>query len=64
MLIKAMRAGTVHLYSDRLSPEDKVLTGIDCIESLSDAVAECLKKKGDRHVAIVPEGPYVIPKSR
>ncbi len=63
MQIKAMKAATIHLYSDRLSPEDKALTGIDCVESLSEAVTGCLRKKGDRRVAIIPEGPYVIPKS-
>lgn len=63
MQIKAMKLAAIHLYSDRLTPEQKALTGVDCVESLSDAVAECLKRKGDREVAIVPEGPYVIPVS-
>ena len=39
MQIKAMKAGSVHLYSDRLSEEEKALTGVDCVESLSEAVA-------------------------
>ncbi len=63
MLIKAMNAGTVHLYSDRLSDEDRALTGVDCVKSLSEAVTACLRKKGDKQIAIVPEGPYVIPKA-
>ncbi len=61
MQIKAMRMGTVHLYSTCLSAEEKRLSGVRTVNSVSDAVMASVHEKNDRRVAIVPEGPYVIP---
>lgn len=62
MQIKAMKAGTVHLFSECLTREQKALTSVHVVEgSLMEAVEECVQKKHDTHVAFVPEGPYVIP---
>ena len=61
MQIKAMRLGSIHLYSARLCEEDRALTGVKMVESVAEAVARSAREKGDRRVAIIPEGPYVIP---
>ena len=61
MQIKAMTLARIHLFSNCLSPEDRSLTGIPIIESLSEAIERSVKEKGDPHVAVIPEGPYVIP---
>ena len=57
---KAMRAGTVRLFS-ALSPADRADTGVECVDSLTDAVAAAIARSGDPEVAVIPEGPYVIP---
>ncbi len=57
---QAMRAGTVQLFSC-LSAADRVDTGVACVDSLTVAVAESIAKHGDPDVAVIPEGPYVIP---
>ena len=62
MQLKPMRVGRVHLYSDRLSDEDKALTGVDCIDSVERAIGESVERHGDPHIALVPEGPYVVPR--
>ena len=61
MQLKPMRLGNVYLYSDKLSAIDKELTGITCIDSVEEAVSESIKRHKRKHIAIIPEGPYVIP---
>ena len=63
MLLKAQRAARVRMRSD-LDEDDRALTCVDCIESLEDAVAESVEASGDRAVAVVPQGPYVVPQYR
>jgi len=59
--LKPMRAGRVRLYASGLTGEDRTLTGVEMIDSVVDAIAESVAAAGDPHVAIVPEGPYVVP---
>ncbi len=61
MQLKPMRVGTVRLYSDGLSAEDLALTGVEPVASLEAAVEDSIRRHGDPDVAIVPEGPYVVP---
>ncbi len=61
MQLKSMRLGRVQLYTKGLDPEEQRITGVEIIESLDDAVAQSVRRSGDRAVAIIPEGPYVIP---
>ena len=64
MQLRPMRAGTVHLFTDGLAPEDRALTGVNMTESLTDTVAKCAARHGDTRVAVIPEGPYVVPVHR
>jgi len=64
MQTKAMRRARIHLFSECLKTEEKGLTGVRVVNSLAPAIRECVKRKGDRRVAVVPEGPYVIPLCR
>jgi hypothetical protein len=61
MLVKALRAGSVQLYTTGLKPSDLSDIYVDPIASVSRAVLESTRAHGDTHVAVVPEGPYVIP---
>ncbi len=62
MQVKVMRAGTIHLYSECLTPEEHALTGVSAIASLKEAVEKSVRQKDDLSVAVIPEGPYVIPR--
>ena len=64
MQLRPMRAGTVHLYTEGLAPEERALTGVNMTESLVGAVADSARRHGDRRVAVIPEGPYVVPVHR
>ncbi|HEY6106264.1 MAG TPA: nickel-dependent lactate racemase [Anaeromyxobacteraceae bacterium] len=61
MQLKPMRQARIHLYSGALPPGDRALTGVHCVESAEAAVAEAVRQSGDRCVAVIPEGPYVVP---
>jgi nickel-dependent lactate racemase len=61
MQLKPMAIGVLQLYSTGLSPAQHALTGIESIESVRTAVLESIAASGDPSVAIIPEGPYVVP---
>ncbi len=61
MQVKPMRVAEVHLFTRGLSAADLALTGVHLAESVEAAVAESVRASGDRHVAVIPEGPYVVP---
>jgi lactate racemase len=64
MQLKPMRVAGVHLYSTGLRGADRTLTGVAMIDSVADTVARCVQSAGDPHIAIIPEGPYVVPVHR
>jgi nickel-dependent lactate racemase len=61
MLVKALRAGAIKLYTTGLQPSDLADIYIEPVASIEKAVSQSVKTNGDNHVAVVPEGPYVIP---
>ncbi|MDP6141559.1 MAG: nickel-dependent lactate racemase [Arenicellales bacterium] len=61
MLLKPMRAGHVQLFTDGLSEADFSVTGVERITDLPSAISASIAKHGDPDVAIIPEGPYVVP---
>lgn len=61
MQLKPMKAGSVHLYSDGLAAGDRGLTGVHLIESVRETLERCVEQSGDNAVAVIPEGPYVVP---
>jgi nickel-dependent lactate racemase len=61
MQLKPMRVGGIHLYSTGLSGADRALTGVEMVDSVADTLTRCVQAAGDPHVAVIPEGPYVVP---
>ena len=61
MQLKSMRAGHVQLYTTGLDEAERQLTGVESIASVDAAVAEALARSGDPALAVIPEGPYVVP---
>jgi hypothetical protein len=56
-----MRIGSIQLYSDGLDETERPLTGVEIIGSVAAAVQASVARTGDRRVAVIPEGPYVVP---
>lgn len=61
MQLKPMALGTIHLYSEGLSEADRALTGVNMIASVTDAVQASIRQSGDNRIAVIPEGPYIVP---
>lgn len=64
MQLKPMRIGTIRLFTDALSADDRALTGVPVHDTaeLNAMLAEWIAETGDNRVAVVPEGPYVVPR--
>ena len=62
MQLKPMRLGRVELYSTGLSGDDRTLTGVHMIDDIGKAIERSIAHSGDTAVAIIPEGPYVVPR--
>jgi lactate racemase len=62
MQLKPMRIGTVELYTTGLVGDDRLLTGVSTVDDIGAAIARSIVASGDPTVAIIPEGPYVVPR--
>ena len=61
MQLKPLRLGRIELYTSGLSAEDRAVTGVGLITNIDEAIAASMARSGDTAVAVIPEGPYVIP---
>jgi nickel-dependent lactate racemase len=64
MQLKPMRIGTVQLYAPNMPDGDRRITGVEMVDSLEDAISGAVARAGDPDVAVIPEGPYVVPFAR
>ncbi len=62
MQLKPMRLGTVELYTTGLCEDDRRLTGVATIDDVTGAIRRSMARSGDPAIAIIPEGPYVVPR--
>jgi len=51
----------VQLYTTGLDADEQRLTGVETVASVDAAIADALARAGDRALAVIPEGPYVVP---
>jgi hypothetical protein len=61
MQLKPMRAGTVQLFSEGLDASGHALTGVSRTESVEASILASVAESNDPAVAIIPEGPYLVP---
>ena len=64
MQLKPMRIGAIRCYTQCLCAEDLQLTGVESFSELDrfhEAIRQSVERSGDLSVAIIPEGPYVVP---
>jgi nickel-dependent lactate racemase len=62
MLAKALRAGNVQLYTTGLTKADLEDVVVEPVFSVEAAVEASVRAQRDPDVAVIPEGPYVIPR--
>ncbi|MEM7258841.1 MAG: nickel-dependent lactate racemase [Pseudomonadota bacterium] len=61
MQLKPMRVGRIKLFAPNLDPSLHACTGVDSIDNLDRAIADSLSTQSDSQLAVIPEGPYVVP---
>ena len=61
MQTKPMQIGRIHLVTDGLPTKDHASTGVNVSSSLQAAVNDSLSRNSDQSIAVIPEGPYVVP---
>ena len=61
MQLKPMRIGSIKLYTTGLDTTDLEVTGVEQVHSVAEAVSESIEAHGNREVAVIPEGPYIVP---
>jgi nickel-dependent lactate racemase len=61
MLVKALRLGSIKLYTTKLSEKDLKDVYVEQVSSIEEAIMANVRAQGDNKIAVVPEGPYVIP---
>lgn len=61
MQLKLMRMSLIVLYTTGLDPEERRLTGVEITDSIEEAIRASIAAHGDPAVAIIPEGPYIVP---
>ena len=61
MQLKSLRLGRVELYTTGLTTADRAVTGVGLTTDIDGAIADAIARSGDPAVAVIPEGPYVIP---
>jgi nickel-dependent lactate racemase len=61
MQLKPMAIGNIHLVTSGLSKKEVSLTGVNIATSVEEAIAHSLATSADRSIAVIPEGPYLVP---
>jgi nickel-dependent lactate racemase len=59
--LEPMSVGNVYLFSDKLPHGDHRSTGVTVVRSIDEAIRASLRRSTDKAVAVIPEGPYVVP---
>jgi nickel-dependent lactate racemase len=60
-LVESLKKGQVFLYSENLTAEDWPLTCVRRTVNVEQTVIDSVAQNNNPHVAVIPEGPYVIP---
>jgi nickel-dependent lactate racemase len=61
MQLKPMRLGKVQLFTTNLDAEERRITCVDIVASVEQAIAASIAAHGSAEIAVIPEGPYVVP---
>lgn len=64
MQLRPMRVARIQLFTTGLGPDELRLTGVEPVADLRAAVAAAVQRHGDPDIAVIPEGPYVVPQAR
>jgi lactate racemase len=61
MQLKSMRRSRLAIYTNGLDSDERRIIGVDVVTSVEAAVRDSIQRAGDNAVAVIPDGPYVVP---
>ena len=61
MILDPLIKGSIHLYTKGLDKFEKKITGVNIINDPAVAISKSISKHKNNNIAIIPEGPYVVP---
>ncbi|MEM7366208.1 MAG: hypothetical protein AAF525_19505, partial [Pseudomonadota bacterium] len=59
--VKSQTLGHIQLFSKGLTDKDHQLTGVEKVDDVAEAILASIEASGDPAIAVIPEGPYVVP---
>jgi nickel-dependent lactate racemase len=59
--LEAMQRGNVFLYTEGLNPTERALTGLQVVKDLYTELSKSIGSSKNKQLAVIPEGPYVVP---
>ena len=64
MLLKPLKQGNIMLYTTNLTTDQLAQTYVESVTSLEQAIVDSVKTQKSDTIAVIPEGPYVVPHFR
>ncbi len=64
MLLKPLRHGNIKLFTNNLSEKELQQTYVQHVSSIEEAIRESISNHKSAEIAVIPEGPYVVPRFR
>ena len=62
MLLKPLRQGSIKLFTEQLDEADLSKIFVEHVTDLHQTILDCVKDHDDSEIAVIPEGPYVVPR--
>ena len=60
--IEALKRANIYLYTTGISKEEQNLTAVNITKEPELVIEESIKRHNNNNIAIIPEGPYVVPR--
>ena len=64
MLLKPLRQGNIKLFNTNLSEKDLSQTYVEHVSSIRKEIQASITRQNSAEIAVIPEGPYVVPRFR
>ena len=64
MLLKPLRQGNIKLFTTNLSEKDLSQTYVEHVSSIRKEIQASITRQNSAEIAVIPEGPYVVPRFR
>jgi len=61
MQLKPMRVGRIKLYAPNLGDNPSAITGVEVVDDIKMSISDSIDRLKDSDIAVIPEGPYVVP---